>query len=99
MLRPLGTTLLARKIEAEHVRPSGLITTAPVNDLPRFEVEAVGRGRLLDNGDISPLEVQVGDVVISRGEGYGTPVVNTTGQSRILFDVTEIVAIEGRNVD
>jgi co-chaperonin GroES (HSP10) len=58
----------------------------------RGEVIAVGKGRVLDNGDIQPLDVKVGDCVIFS-EGYGVKTEKLDGEEVLILSENDILAI------
>jgi chaperonin GroES len=63
--RPLGDRVLATPIEREDVTKSGIVLPDTAKEKPQEGlVEAVGTGRLLDNGTRVPMEVKVGDHVL-----------------------------------
>ncbi|MCX2958828.1 MAG: co-chaperone GroES, partial [Serratia symbiotica] len=70
-IRPLHDRVLVKREEVELKSAGGIVLTgsAAVKST-RGTVIAVGKGRILDNGSIKPLDVKVGDVVIFN-EGYG----------------------------
>ncbi|OOE57354.1 co-chaperone GroES, partial [Salinivibrio sp. IB282] len=58
----------------------------------RGKVLAVGKGRILDNGNVQPLDVQVGDTVIFS-EGFGTKTEKIEGQEVLILSESDIMAI------
>jgi chaperonin GroES len=49
-------------------------------------------GRILENGTVQPLDVQVGDVVIFA-EGYGTKTEKIDGKEVLIMSENDIMAI------
>jgi len=66
--KPLYSYVVVKPLDNETVTQSGIVIPDTVNkEKPeRGEVVAVGSGRLLDNGQITPLTVKVGDKVMFR---------------------------------
>lgn len=63
--RPLHDRLLVKRIEGESKTPGGIIIPDTVKEKPmQGEVVAVGNGTRDDNGNIKPLEIKVGDIVL-----------------------------------
>jgi chaperonin GroES len=70
MLKPLHENILVKLDEeaAERFSKGGLVIPGTVRegDLTEATVEAVGQGRLAENGTIVPLTVKAGDRVLFR---------------------------------
>ena len=62
---------------------------APAN---RGEVVAVGTGRLLDNGEVRPLAVKVGDQVVF-GPYSGSNTIKVDGEELLVMGESEILAV------
>ncbi|HEX4214876.1 MAG TPA: co-chaperone GroES [Candidatus Dormibacteraeota bacterium] len=64
-LRPLGDRVVLKPVEREEVTKSGIVLPDTAKEKPQEGVvEAVGTGRILDNGTKVPLELTVGDKVL-----------------------------------
>jgi chaperonin GroES len=64
-LKPLGDRVVLTPIEREDMTKSGIVLPATAKEKPQEGlVEAVGRGRTLDNGTRVPMELKVGDRVL-----------------------------------
>ncbi|WNO60161.1 co-chaperone GroES [Rheinheimera sp. MMS21-TC3] len=64
-IRPLHDRVIIKRLEAETKSAGGIVLTgASAEKSTRGEVVAVGNGRLLDNGNVKPLDVKVGDKVL-----------------------------------
>jgi chaperonin GroES len=64
-LRPLGDRVVVKPIEREEMTKSGIVVPDTAKEKPQEGlVEAVGTGRILDNGTKVPLEVKIGDRVL-----------------------------------
>ncbi|GAB1102043.1 MAG: co-chaperone GroES [Shewanella algae] len=64
-IRPLHDRVIVKRLEVESTSAGGIVLTGSAAEKStRGEVLAVGNGRILENGDIKPLDVKVGDVVI-----------------------------------
>jgi chaperonin GroES len=64
-IRPLHDRVIIKRLEAETTSAGGIVLTgASAEKSTRGEVVAVGNGRVLDNGDVKPLDVKVGDKVL-----------------------------------
>ncbi len=73
-IRPLHDRVVIQRVEEEQTTPGGIVIPDTAKEKPyRGEVKAVGNGKLLENGEVRPLDVKVGDVVLF-GKYAGTEV-------------------------
>ncbi|MCC5852288.1 MAG: co-chaperone GroES [Alkalimonas sp.] len=64
-IRPLHDRVIIKRLEAETKSAGGIVLTGSAAEKStRGEVVAVGKGRILENGEVRPLDVQVGDKVL-----------------------------------
>ncbi|HHH35873.1 MAG TPA: co-chaperone GroES [Gammaproteobacteria bacterium] len=91
-IRPLHDRVIIRRKEEEHTSPGGIVIPDTAAEKPiRGEVIAVGNGKLLDNGDVRPLDVQVGDEVLF-GKYSGTE-VKVNGEELVVMREDDIMAV------
>ena len=73
-LRPLHDRVVVRRSEEERTSAGGILIPDTATEKPsQGEVIAVGTGKILDNGEVRPLDVKVGDRVLF-GKYSGTEV-------------------------
>lgn len=67
-LKPLHSNVIVKPLNKETMTKSGIVIPDTISkEKPeQGEVVAVGIGRLLDNGQIAPMSVKVGDKVMFR---------------------------------
>ena len=64
-LKPLGDRVVVKPVEREEKTKSGIVLPDTAKEKPQEGmVEAVGSGRVLDNGTKLPLELKVGDRIL-----------------------------------
>lgn len=64
-LRPLGDRVVVKPVEKEEKTKSGIYLPDTAKEKPQEGIiEAVGTGRILDNGTKVPMELKVGDRVL-----------------------------------
>jgi chaperonin GroES len=64
-LKPLSDRVVVTPIEREEMTRSGILLPDTAREKPQEgRVEAVGTGRILDNGTRVPMELKVGDRVL-----------------------------------
>jgi len=63
-IRPLHDRVLVRRAEEETTTAGGIVLPGSATEKPiKGEVIAVGKGKILENGTVRPLDVKVGDKV------------------------------------
>ncbi len=70
-LKPLGDRVVVKLVEAEEKTPGGIVLPDKAKERPQeADVIAVGSGKILNDGQKVPLDVQVGDrIIISKYAG------------------------------
>jgi len=64
-IRPLHDRVLIKRVEEERKTPGGIVIPDSATEKPiRGKVLAVGKGKILDNGEVRPLDLKVNDVVL-----------------------------------
>lgn len=91
-LTPLSDRVLVKPSAAEEVTKGGLIIPDTAKEKPqRGEIVAVGTGKTLENGNIVPLSVKVGDSVL-YGKYAGTE-ISVEGVDYLIMRESDIFAI------
>ena len=91
-IKPLADRVLVKATKAEEKTASGIIIPDTAKEKPMSgEVLAVGKGRVADDGKVSPLEVKVGDKVL-YGKYSGTE-VTFEGEEYLIMRESDIYAI------
>ena len=73
-IRPLHDRVVVRRKEEETTSPGGIVLPGSAAEKPvQGEILAVGKGKILENGDVRPLDVKVGDTVLF-GKYSGTEI-------------------------
>jgi len=90
-ITPLYDRVLLKRIEEQEVKKGGIIIPDTAKEKPQeAEVIAVGKGRMNEDGKVTPLEVKKGDRVLI-GKYSGTE-VNVDGVEHIILREEEILA-------
>ncbi|MDF2966004.1 MAG: co-chaperone GroES [Rickettsiaceae bacterium] len=90
--RPLHDRIAIKPLAQEEKTAGGIIIPDTAKEKPmQGEVVAVGKGVRDDKGNIQPLEVQVGDVVL-YGKWAGTE-VKVNGQELIIMKESDVMGI------
>lgn len=73
-IRPLHDRVVVRRKEEERTSAGGIVLPDSATEKPvQGEVIAVGNGKIAENGDVRPLDVKIGDIVLF-GKYSGTEV-------------------------
>jgi chaperonin GroES len=93
-IRPVGDRVVVKPAAREEVTRSGIVIPDTAKEKPQEGiVVAVGNGRLLDNGDRSPIDVQKGDRVLFAK--YGGTEFKLDGEEYLVLKENDILAIVG----
>ena len=91
-IKPLFDRVVLKMAEAEETTKGGIILTASAQEKPQVaEVVAVGPGAHTDDGKLIPMDVKVGDKVIT-GKYSGTE-VKMDGTEYTIVKQSDILAI------
>jgi chaperonin GroES len=91
-IRPLHDRVIIKRQEEERTSPGGIVIPDSATEKPiRGEVVAVGKGKILDSGDVRALDVKVGNIVLF-GKYSGTE-VKVDGEDLLVMREEDIVAI------
>ena len=75
-IRPLQDRVIVKRMEEETTSAGGILIPDSATEKPsKGEVVAVGNGLVLDNGEIRPLDLKIGDRVLF-GKYSGTEVID-----------------------
>lgn len=93
-IRPLHDRVLIKRLDTDQTTKGGIIIPDTAAEKPQEgKVVAIGKGRVLPDGDIAPLDVKVGDKVIFGK--YGGTEITLEGVDHIILSENEILAILG----
>ena len=91
-IRPLQDRILLRRVEEEEKTAGGIIIPDTAKEKPQEgEVIATGRGKIRDDGGITPLDVNQGDRVLF-GKYAGTD-VTLDGEDFVITREEDILAV------
>jgi chaperonin GroES len=92
-IRPLHDRVIIKRKEVESKSAGGIVLTGSAAEKStRGEVVAVGKGRILESGEVRALDVKVGDQVIFS-EGYGVKTEKIDGEEVLILSEGDILAI------
>lgn len=91
-IRPLHDRVLVKRLEAETKSAGGIVIPDSATEKPiRGEVIAVGKGKLLENGEVRPLDIKNGDKILF-GKYSGTD-VKIDGEEYLVMREDDVMAV------
>jgi len=91
-MRPLHDRVIIKRLEEEKKTAGGIVIPDSATEKPiRGEVVAAGKGKILESGEVRPLDVKKGDKVIF-GKFSGTE-VKVDGEDLLVMREDDIMAV------
>ena len=92
-IRPLYDRVVVRRNAEEETTAGGIVLPGSAKEKPnQGEIVAVGEGKVLDNGELRPLAVKIGDTVVF-GQYAGSNTIEIDGEELIIMGESEIFAV------
>ncbi|MEO8309251.1 MAG: co-chaperone GroES [Pseudomonadota bacterium] len=95
-IRPLHDRVIVKRLEEERTSAGGIIIPDSATEKPiQGKVLAVGKGKILENGTVRPLDLKVGDKILFGK--YGGTEVKVDGDELLVMREEDVMAvIEGK---
>ena len=95
-IRPLHDRVIVKRLEEERVSAGGIVIPDTAAEKPiQGKVVAVGKGKILEDGQVRPLDVKVGDKVLFSK--YSGTDVKVDGEELVVMREEDVMAvIEGK---
>ena len=91
-IRPLGDRVVIKPLEAEEATEGGIILPDTAKEKSQEgKIVAVGKGKVLEGGNIQPVEVKVGDKVL-YDKHSGTE-IKLDGDEHLITSEEDILAV------
>ena len=91
-IRPLHDRLIVRRLEEERKSAGGIVIPDTVKEKPiQGEVLAIGKGKILENGTVRPLDVKVGDKVLFGK--YSGQTVKVQGEELLVMREEDLMGV------
>jgi chaperonin GroES len=91
-VRPLHDRVIVKRTEEEEKTKGGIIIPDTAKEKPvEGKVVAVGKGKIMEDGKVLPLEVKAGDRILF-GKYAGTE-IQIEGEEHLIMKEDDIVAI------
>jgi chaperonin GroES len=91
-MRPLHDRVIVKREAEERKSPGGIVIPDTATEKPIFgKVLAIGKGKILENGTVRPLDVKVGDKILF-GKYSGTE-VKMDGDELVVMREEDVMAV------
>ena len=91
-IRPLHDRVIVKRLELERTSPGGIVIPDSAAEKPmQGKVVAVGKGKILEDGKVRPLDVKIGDKVLF-GKYSGTE-VKMDGDDLVVMREEDVMAV------
>ncbi|MFT6913921.1 MAG: chaperonin GroES [Motiliproteus sp.] len=91
-IRPLHDRVVVRRKEEETTSAGGIVLPGSAAEKPtQGEIVAVGKGRVLQSGDVQPMDVKVGDQILF-GQ-YAGNTVKIDGEELLIMSESDIMGV------
>ena len=95
-IRPLHDRVIVKRLEGARTSPGGIVIPDTATEKPIFgKVVAVGKGKILENGEIRPLDLKVGDKILF-GKYSGTEVKMDGDELVVMREEDVMAVVEGK---
>ena len=92
-IQPLADRIIVKPLEAEEKTKGGIVLPDTAKEKPQEgEVMAVGKGKVLENGNVQALEIKVGDRVL-YGKYSGTEITTKKGEELLIMREEDVLAV------
>jgi chaperonin GroES len=91
-IRPLHDRLIVKREAEERKSPGGIVIPDTVTEKPTFgKVIAVGKGKILENGEVRPPDVKRGDKILFAK--YSGTEVKVDGEELVVMREEDVMAV------
>ncbi|HEU0224204.1 MAG TPA: co-chaperone GroES [Steroidobacteraceae bacterium] len=91
-IRPLHDRVIVKREDEERKSPGGIVIPDTAAEKPiRGKIMAVGKGKILENGSVRPLDLKVGDKILF-GKYSGTE-VKVDGDELLVMREEDVMAV------
>ena len=91
-IRPLHDRVIVRRMEEERTSAGGIVIPDSATEKPvQGEVIAVGNGKIMESGEVRPLDVKVGDKVLFSK--YGGTEIKIEGEDLLVMREDDITGV------
>ena len=95
-IRPLHDRVIVKRLDEDRTSPGGIVIPDTAAEKPvQGKIVAVGKGKILEDGKVRPLDVKVGDKILFGK--YSGNEVKVDGEELVVMREEDVMAvIEGK---
>src|SRR6202044_1808954 len=91
-IRPLHDRVIVKRLEEERKSPGGIVIPDTAAEKPvQGKIVAVGNGKILENGQVRPCDIKVGDKILFGK--YSGSEVKLEGEELVVMREEDIMAV------
>ena len=91
-IRPLHDRVIVKRLEEDRTSPGGIVIPDTAAEKPiQGKIVAVGKGKILEDGKVHPVDVKVGDKILF-GKYSGTE-VKVDGEELVVMREEDVMAV------
>jgi chaperonin GroES len=91
-IRPLHDRVIVKRLEEDRTSPGGIVIPDTAAEKPvQGKIVAVGQGKILENGQVRPCDIKVGDTILF-GKYSGTE-VKLEGEDLVVMREEDVMAV------
>ena len=91
-IRPLHDRVIVKRLEEDRTSPGGILIPDTAAEKPvQGKIVAVGKGKILENGQVRPCDIKVGDTILFGK--YSGSEVKLEGEELVVMREEDIMAV------
>ena len=91
-IRPLHDRVIVKRLDEDRTSPGGIVIPDTAAEKPvQGKIIAVGKGKILEDGQVRPLDVKIGDKILF-GKYSGTD-VKVVGEDLVVMREEDVMAV------
>jgi chaperonin GroES len=91
-IRPLHDRVIVKRLEEDRTSPGGILIPDTAAEKPvQGKIVAVGKGKILENGQVRPCDIKVGDTILFGK--YSGAEVKLEGDELVVMREEDVMAV------
>jgi chaperonin GroES len=91
-IRPLHDRVIVKRLEEDRTSPGGIVIPDTAAEKPvQGKIVAIGKGKILENGQVRPCDIKVGDTILFGK--YSGAEVKLEGDDLVVMREEDVMAV------
>jgi chaperonin GroES len=91
-IRPLHDRVIVKRLEEDRTSPGGILIPDTAAEKPvQGKIVAIGKGKILENGQVRPCDIKVGDTILFGK--YSGAEVKLEGEELVVMREEDVMAV------